>query len=161
MLHYENGGDLDGARQFFDHMREASVPFDAIGLSYYPWWHGGLDALGRNIARLRGRFDRDVVVVETAYPWSLGWWDGTHNVVGASSQLAPGYPATPAGQRAFLLALISRARAAGAAGVYYWEPAWVATPHGGPGSGTGWENVTLFDSTGSALPALRAFARGR
>lgn len=157
MLHYENGGSPRGSRQFFDGVVASGVEFDAIGLSYYPWWHGSLDSLAANITQLRIRFGRDVMIVETGYPFSLRWWDGEHNLVGVPSQLTRGYPATPAGQRDFMHALLRRARRAGAAGAYYWEPAWIATPRGR----TAWENVALFDSSGAALPALREFGRGR
>ena len=76
MLHYENGGDARQAEAFFAHMEAERVPFDAIGLSYYPWWHGGLDALAATVARLRLRFQREVVVVECAYPFAPRGWDG-------------------------------------------------------------------------------------
>lgn len=154
MLHYEGGGNVAGAADCFGHMTAAGVPFDDIGLSYYPWWHGSLAALAQTIAQLHQRFGRPVTIVETAYPWSLGWWDDTHNVVGSPSQLVAGFPATPQGQRAFMRALMRLARRTpGCAGVYYWEPAWVSAPR----AGSPWENVTLFDSTGAALPALKEF----
>ena len=158
MLHYEGGGDAPGAREFFDHAVAAGVPFDCIGLSYYPWWHGSLDALAANLAGLHARFHREIRIVETGYPWTLAWWDSTHNVLGLPSQLVVGAPATPAGQRAFVLAVLDRARhARGCDGIYYWEPAWVTAPR----AGSPWENAALFDSTGRALPALEALGRGR
>src|SRR5216683_3339825 len=40
MLHYSGGGNAAGTRWFFDHMNRHGVPYDLIGLSYYPWWHG-------------------------------------------------------------------------------------------------------------------------
>lgn len=38
MLHIDRGGDPDGSRTFFERMEAEGVPFDVIGLSYYPWW---------------------------------------------------------------------------------------------------------------------------
>ena len=47
MLHVDCGGSAERTRRFFDHVRDRRVAFDLIGLSYYPWWHGGLGFLSR------------------------------------------------------------------------------------------------------------------
>jgi arabinogalactan endo-1,4-beta-galactosidase len=48
-----------------------SVPFDMIGLSYYGYWHGSLRDLQTAIRTLAARYDKDVLVLETAYPWTI------------------------------------------------------------------------------------------
>ena len=157
MIHLDRGADNTGARWFLDNLANRKVDFDLIGLSYYPWWHGPLADLETNLHDLASRYGKDIILVETAYPWTLAWFDGTHNAVGLPEQLLPGYPATPAGQRDFLDTLLAMVRAVPEGrgrGVFWWEPEWIATP--GPGSS--WENVTLFDDQGRALPALGAFA---
>jgi arabinogalactan endo-1,4-beta-galactosidase len=58
--------------------------------------------------------------------------------------------------------VVKTARAAGALGVFYWEPTWTAVPGNGwdptnPSSGDGWENQALFDFNSRALPALNVF----
>ncbi len=40
------------------------VPFDVIGLSYYPRWHNTLAELGYNLDDLARRYNKDVIVVE-------------------------------------------------------------------------------------------------
>ncbi len=40
------------------------VPFDVIGLSYYPKWHGTLDDLRDNLNDLLRRYNKDLIVVE-------------------------------------------------------------------------------------------------
>jgi arabinogalactan endo-1,4-beta-galactosidase len=47
-------------------------------------------------------------------------------------------------------------------GVFYWEPTWTAVPGNGwdpdnPSSGDSWENMTLFDFSDKALPAMSEF----
>lgn len=156
MIHLDRGGDNAGARWFLENLAARDVAFDVIGLSYYPWWHGTLAQLEANLDDLAVRYGKDVVVVETAYPWTLGWFDGTHNLVGLPEHLLPGYPATPQGQRDFLAALVAIVRdvpEGRGRGVYWWEPAWIAAP----GFGSPWENLTLFDEGGRPLPALGAF----
>jgi hypothetical protein len=87
------------------------------------------------------------------YPFALGWNDDTHNLVGLESQLLPGYPATPEGQRAYLAMLRGRLAAVpGGLGhaLLGWEPAWIAAP----GQGSAVENLAWFDFGGDALPVL-------
>ncbi len=159
MVHIDRGGDGAGAVRFLDRLARRGVRFDVIGLSYYPWWHGTLGDLGAALDTLAARYDRDIVVVEAAYPWTLDWKDGTHNSVGLAGQLLDGYPATVAGQQAFysdLLGLVAGARSNRGAGVFLWEPGWISTPEAGsPG-----ENLTLFDFSGALLGSIAAFERG-
>jgi arabinogalactan endo-1,4-beta-galactosidase len=158
VVHLASGGDRVACVRALDRMVAARVPFDVIGLSYYPWWHGSLEALRANLAALARRYGRDVMVVETAYPWTLGWFDAERNLVGRPEQLLAGFPATPAGQAAFARAVrrvVQDVPDDRGAGVWWWEPAWIAAPRGA----SPWENCALFDSSGTALPALRTFAR--
>jgi beta-galactosidase len=64
MLHIALGGQNDEARFFLDNMIERGVPFDVIGLSYYPRWHSTLEDLRYNLDDLARRYDKDVIVVE-------------------------------------------------------------------------------------------------
>lgn len=76
--------------------------YDAIGVSFYPNWHGALSELRQNLADLTLRYGRAVYLLETAYPWTLGWVDATHNIFGTEADLHAGYPASVEGQSAFL-----------------------------------------------------------
>ncbi len=64
MLHVALGGQNDEARFFFDNMIIRGVPFDVIGLSYYPRWHNTLEDLRYNLNDLARKYDKDVIVVE-------------------------------------------------------------------------------------------------
>jgi beta-galactosidase len=64
MLHIALGGQNDESRFFVDNMLAREVPFDVIGLSYYPKWHGTLTDLQYNVRDLAARYRKDVVVVE-------------------------------------------------------------------------------------------------
>ncbi|RPH95664.1 T9SS C-terminal target domain-containing protein [candidate division KSB1 bacterium] len=153
IIHFADGGDNGACRWFFDHLQNAGLNFDVIGLSFYPWWHGSLNDLSENVNDLATRYGKEIQVVETAYPWTLDWYDDTFNLVGTSEQLLPGYPATPEGQLNFLrdeLAIIRSVPNGLGTGLYYWEPAWVSTP----AFGSAWENIALFGFTGMSLPAL-------
>lgn len=137
----------DTAEAWFAAATEAGVAgYDLIGLSYYPKWSketiAGLQA---TMNRLHRRYGVDVLVAETAYPWTLDYADAMPNLLGQDS-LLPAYPATPDGQSRYLADLAQAVIAANGVGVIYWEPAWVSTGCRTPwGQGSGWENATFFD----------------
>ena len=156
MIHIDRGGDNDGACWFYDGLLTENVSFDIIGLSYYPWWQGSLSDLQNNLNDLATRYGKEIIVVETAYPWTLSWNDNTNNIVGNSSQLLAGYPATVQGQKDFLVDLINIVNTTTnnkGIGVFYWEPDWISTQT----FGSPWENLALFDFSGELLTSINAF----
>lgn len=156
LIHIDRGGDNIVARWFYDGLLGQGVAFDLIGLSYYPWWHGTFTDLQNNLNDLAQRYNKEIVIVETAYPWTLDWFDNTNNIVGNSSQLLAGYPATVDGQKHYLSDLINLANNTinnKCIGVFYWEPEWISTPT----FGSPWENLALFDFTGNLLNSISAF----
>ena len=146
----------EGAQAFFGALDAAQVPYDLAALSYYPWWHGpSLERLFSSVAAIHDSTGRDVVIIETAAPFTLGWNDLTNNVLGTADGLATEHPPTPAGQAAFLRDLVDGLQATrGGAGVVWWEPTWTAFRGPQATDGSAWENLALFDFDGRALPAL-------
>ena len=161
MLHIAEGGNNDTARWFFDNMVQRDVPFDVIGLSYYPYWHGTLGQLQNNLNDISARYGKDVIVAETAYAFIDQGNDFLADIAN-SGMAVQGYPFTPEGQRDMLRDVMSIVRAVPdgrGLGVFYWDATWTAVPGNGwdptdPGSGNAWENQALFDYTGKVLPAL-------
>jgi arabinogalactan endo-1,4-beta-galactosidase len=157
VVHFDQGGDNAWSRSFFDHILAQRVPFDVIGLSYYPFWHGTLSDLRANMNDLATRYDRDVAVVETQYGWTLANGDQLGNFLWQESQLVSGYPASPEGQLSFLSDLLSIVAAVPdhhGAGIFYWQPEWIPGVGWAPGEGTPNDNLTLFDFQGRALPSI-------
>lgn len=155
ILHYAGLNWADG---FF---RSISGPdYDIIGLSYYPLWHGkNVDTLSEVLSSLNHEFGKEVAILETSYPFTLGWNDWTNNIVGAADQLHPGYPATPDGQYNFLKKVFDEVRAsAGGAGVCYWGGEWVAFRGTTSTDGSPYENQALYNFNFRALPVLKAFS---
>jgi len=70
MIHIERSGDYDAAVWFFDNLVAHHVPFDVMGLSYYPMWHGNTTKLRANLHDLALRYRRPIIVVETASNWT-------------------------------------------------------------------------------------------
>jgi arabinogalactan endo-1,4-beta-galactosidase len=152
MLHYSQGGSSGGTQWFVDHVNAESVPFDLLGLSYYPWWHGTLTDLQTNLQATAVRYGIDVMVVETSYPWRPGGWEAF-----ATDRAAMTWPVSPAGQAEFLgdvRDVVAATVGGHGAGVVWWYPESIEVPGlfaWGGGS------LALFDSTGNILPAALRF----
>jgi arabinogalactan endo-1,4-beta-galactosidase len=169
ILHLTNiNNGIGGLTWWYDEVTKRGVQFDTIGLSYYGYWHGSMADLQHAVTTLSARYDRDVVVVENSYPFTLkdNPADPWENVIRSQSQLVPGYPATPEGQAANFRAVqdvVASAPGGRGLGVVSWEPAWTAVAGNGwdpadPASGNAWENQAMFGFDGRALPALQEFA---
>ncbi len=151
VLHYAGHSS---AKWFFNLFKQTD--YDVIGLSYYPNWHGkSIDTLVMNMNALAIAYNKSVFICETAYPFTLSWNDQTHNVIGLNSQLIPEFPATPAGQKAYMEALIKQIKPVkNVLGICYWGAEWVSYKGTQSTQGSSWENQAWFDFTGKALPVL-------
>ena len=160
MLHFDEGGNNADSTRFFDHMVSGGVPFDVIGLSYYPFFHGHLNQMRSNVDALATKYGKPIVIAESQYAWTLAAGDSTGNFVWQTSQLETGYPANPGGQESFyndLLSDLAQVPHHLAQGLFYWEPEWIPGVGWEPGAGTPNDNLTLFSFTGKALPSVGLF----
>ena len=184
MLHLERSGDNAVWREWFDEVLARGADFDVIGASYYPYWHGNFENLKANLNDMIARYQKDVMVVETAYAFTSEHFDPTQSgaklVINNSLKCFDGsdapYPLSLEGQRQFvkeLLHLVRDLDNGHGKGVYYWEPAWLPLPgstwaseaartymneQDKPG-GNEWANQCIFDYAGNATPALKEFLR--
>ena len=122
------------------------IDFDWIGLSYYPKWSEyTLDNVSNAFETLISTYNKRLMVVETAYPFTLEDSDSAGNILGEDALIA-GYPATEQGQLNFLNKLVEVIESSGGEGLIYWEPAWVSSNCSTLwGQGSHWDNATLFD----------------
>jgi arabinogalactan endo-1,4-beta-galactosidase len=161
MLHLAGGTDPELCHHMFDLFKAERLDYDVIGLSWYPIYHGTLAQLKANLDDLAQRYAKPLVVVETAYGWTLNHGDSTSNLLDAVHEAKAGYPATVDGQARVIRDVIATVAAIPGGlgrGVFYWEPAWIPAEGAGwrTGDGNNWENQALFDFTGRALPSLQA-----
>ena len=154
MLHFAG---INGAEWFFD--KVSSVDYDYVGLSYYPMYHGkSLTTLKNTINLLGETHGKQVIIAETAYPFTLGYNDFTNNIVGLEEQLIPTIPATPAGQLAFMTTLKNVVQSSQyGAGFSYWGGEWVAFRGPEATNGSSYENQALYDFENKALPVMDVF----
>jgi arabinogalactan endo-1,4-beta-galactosidase len=142
MIHIDRGADVKGTKAFLDKLNSYDVPYDVIGQSYYPWWHGSLNDLRSNLEFMAREYQKDIIVVEAAYNWQPG------NYVGMP---AP-FPESPEGQREFLdevNRVVMETPNGRGKGVFWWEPAVT-----GPLTIRG-----FFDEQHNALPVITVFDR--
>jgi len=154
MIHHQAGGSPGAVRWFFDYLAEFQVPYDLIGLSYYPWWHGTLDDLTATLDATAERFRKDIVLVETATLYKPG---REKNREATLAEPHAGYTASPEGQNALLervIQIVRRTPGGHGRGVLWWAPEVIAAG----GRAKGYQDRALFDADGNALPALSAFA---
>lgn len=133
--------------------------FDWIGLSYYPIWSTyTLDNVGTPINTLINTYQKKLMIVETAYPFTMVNADSANNILNTDA-LIIGYPATEEGQLGYLNKLKTVVKNAGGKGVIYWEPAWVSTNCSTLwGQGSHWDNATLFDNHNKATLGMQFYS---
>ncbi len=155
IMHYAG---INGSDWFFNKIN--AIDYDIIGISYYPIWHGkNLNILESTISDLGSTYNKDVIIAETAYPFTLQWNDFTNNIVGLEEQLIlPEYPATPQGQKDFISKLKEILNSTNKGiGFCYWEGGFVAFNGANSTNGSPWENQALYDFDNKALPILNEF----
>jgi len=136
------------------------LDYDIIGISYYPIWHGkSLNDLQLKLTELSSNFGKEILIAETAYPFTLGWNDWTNNIVGLQEQLIlPDYPATPSGQQNFIRDLKNMVlEIDNGIGFCYWGAELIAWDGENSENGSVWENQALFDFDNTELPVLQEF----
>ena len=177
MIHLDNGGLNEMYVEWFDNFIKRGEPFDIIGFSYYPFWHGTLDQLEFNMRDMAQRYGKELIVAEVSMGFSMEDYRDYEKLpkeqlkgMATRPELVEKleYPMTPQGQADFMKDVMTRiASIPGGLGFYYWEPGWIPVPgcgwaneaalaytgEQGPG-GNEWANQALFDYEGNALPAL-------
>ena len=155
MLHFAG---FEHADFFFNQLK--TIDYDIIGLSFYPIWHGkSLHKLKTSMQSLSESINKQIIIAETAYPFTLDWNDWTNNIVGLNEQLIlPEYPATIEGQRKYIrdLKVITQELEKGI-GFCYWGAELIAWKGNQATDASAWENQALFDFNNKALPVLNEF----
>ena len=156
VLHNEQVADVVVLKDFYDRMEEENIDFDIIGLSYYPFYHGGMTQLEAALGVLEQYGEKQIMIVETGCYYAY-----KSNGTGL-------WPSTPAGQQEFADRLIlTLKRHEKVVGLYWWA---MEASENGLNWTTNrvtdeWYNASLFNdsntddthySAGMAMPALYA-----
>jgi arabinogalactan endo-1,4-beta-galactosidase len=136
VIHTDLGGGItpyghdDTARSqyFYSQLEAYGVPFDVIGLSYYPIYQGSLSGMRKTVNNLATVFDKPIVLAETQYPWTLADGNNLGNSVWQPSQPVNGYVDSAGGQLSMVndqLSILAAVPNGLGMGDFYWEPEWI------------------------------------
>ncbi len=161
------------------------VDYDVFATSYYPYYHGTTSNLTKVLSEVSECFDKEVMVAEISYPYTLKDGDGFSNSVGEG--FVGSYDVSVQGQASAVRdAIAAVAACPKGIGLFYWEPAWIAIGSNfetnapkwekfGSGwassyaveydpqdagkwfGGSSWDNQAMFDNNGCPLESLKVF----
>ena len=128
-----NGGMLDRAFR----LDYYGLDYDVFGTSWYPYWHGTLDNLSETLSTIATTYNKEVMVMETSYAYTMEDSDFGGNTSPNSGDTKP-YPITVAGQanHVNILADTIKNKTTNGIGICYWEGAWITV-------GDNWESNKL------------------
>ena len=153
IIHIAQPENVDG---WFNGMEAAGLTdYDIIGISYYYQWSTiPIENVSNYISAIKIKYGKEIMVVETAYPWTSDWYDDYHNII-STDKLLPDYPATVEGQYNYLVKLTQEIIDGGGIGIFTWEPAWISSDMKTQwGQGSAWECNTLFDFHGNVIKGM-------
>lgn len=185
-IHYTNITNKAQVDSLVKNLSDNEIDYDAVGLSFYPFWDGTMENMQRVVELIQERYGKKVFIAETSYCYTSEDGDGSGNSLVGIDDLVDGYPATVQGQANMIRDVFAAANEAGAVGVFYWEGVWL--PVGEPtadnspiweeyGSGwassyasdydpddaglyyggCSWDNQAFFDFDGYPLESLNVF----
>jgi arabinogalactan endo-1,4-beta-galactosidase len=142
VVHIDRGGDWNTTKAYFDNLNAQGVPYDIIGESYYPFYHGPYTNAANCITNAALRYGKPIFIAETDFPYifSTNLW---------------GIPATTNGQVQFLVTLAQIVKSAPnnlGAGIFWWGAEYQYPNANQAGVGT----RSLFGSDANLLPVADA-----
>ena len=145
VVHIDRGADWGGTKWFFDNLNKQGVPYDIIGESYYPFYHGPPADATCCITNAAQRYGKPIFIAETDLPWIY-----STNIYNIS--------ATTNGQVQFVDMLGQIMKSApnnSGAGIFWWgaEYQWPNANEAGVGT------RSFFDDNGNLLPAAGALGQ--
>ncbi len=186
-IHFTNPERSGTYMSYAKKLEENKVDYDVFASSYYPQWHGKMDALTNILTQISEKYDKYVVVAETSCAYTEEDGDGYNNSI--ASNAGTFYDTSVQGQAECVRDVIELVHKVGdnGIGVFYWEPAWIPVPGDtyeerqalwekyGSGwassfsagydpndagkyyGGSAWDNQAMFNFTGKPLESLNVF----
>lgn len=131
---------------YAEQLSQRNVDYDVYAASFYPMWDGTASEMIAVLKNIVQKYNKKVMVAETAYPYTFDDADGSmNNINGPDAMRYYNYAVTMDGQAQALydvfdgIAQINAAYPGYGLGVFYWEPSWIGVPKETWGTyGTGW-----------------------
>lgn len=184
-VHFTNVDDKSSMLRKALWLSNEELDYDIFGISYYSYWHGGLKNMKDTLATIKGQYKKDVMVLETSFPYTGEDGDCFGNSV-SEDDIVGEYICSAQSQANAVWDVMSKMAEIGGLGVFYWEGAWIPVGNSydtnqeiwnkfGSGwassystdydpndagkyyGGCSWDNQAFFDFDGKVLPSLGVF----
>lgn len=142
VVHYTRITDKSDVLNLVSKLVENELDFDMIGMSYYPFWDGGMDNMSRVLELIQERCGKKAFLAETSYAYTTKDGDGSGNSFKAGDEV-DGYEASVEGQASIIHDICEHVNNVGGIGVFYWEGAWIPV---GPSNA---DNSSIWEKYGS------------
>ena len=142
-VHYTRITDKGGVLDLVSNLVESELDFDMIGMSFYPFWDGGMENMKRVLTLIQERYGKKAFLAETSYAYTLEDGDGCGNSFGSEGDIVKGYPASVEGQANMVHDICKEVNSVGGIGIFYWEGAWIPV---GPANA---DNSAIWEKYGS------------
>lgn len=153
IIHSERTPKPNVLTDFFDRMKNASLDYDIIGLSYYPAHHGNLATLETALTTLENKnYGKDIMVVETGYCYAWPLADSNNDGKEDGFDYTATYPYTEEGQRQYTADLVTKLNShSSVKGLFWWWP----EDNGNKSVTAKWWNAALYNhNTGKPYAAF-------
>ncbi len=153
------------AEWYAEQVDNVGVDYDVFSVSAYPFWFGHATDLSTSLKNIASKYNKKVMVAETAYPYTFNNSDSTSNNIGSLSDMTfCDYSVSVTGQKKAIAAIFNAVSSVNnesgtegyGLGGFYWEPTWIGTSDATSDIyGTGWSSSVsenyenLFVSGGS------------
>ena len=125
-VHFANPekGSYDG---YASKLKYYDVDYDVFGSSYYPYWHGTLENLTKELNNITDKYGKKVMVLETSYAFTSEDTDFSGNTISDGGAFDKLYPFTIQGQANSVRNVTNAvANMKAGIGICYWEGTWIS-----------------------------------
>lgn len=131
---------------YAEQVHKMGVDYDVYAASFYPMWDGTVEEMTTVLTNIAHKYNKKVLVAETAYPYTFDDADGSMNTIYDESAMRYiNYPVNVSGQAQSLydvfngIAQINNSLYGYGLGAFYWEPTWIGPDSSTWGEfGSGW-----------------------
>ena len=143
-LHFANP-EKGSYGEYADKLNQYKVDYDVFGSSYYPYWHGTLDNLAKQLDAITDKYGKKTMVLETSYAFTSEDTDFNGNTISDGGAFDKYYPFTIQGQANAIRNVTNTVAGLKAGiGVCYWEGTWISV-----GTNSWEENHEKWEKYGS------------
>lgn len=151
---------------YAEQVNKMGVNYDVFAASFYPMWDGTTTDMTTVLTNIAKKYNKKVMVAETAYPYTFDDADGSMNSIYDSSAMRySNYSVNVSGQAKALydvfngVAKVNASLSGYGLGAFYWEPAWVGTDSSAWGTyGTGWASSSSGNYERLYSPTVQYFS---